>query len=54
MFSGVGVVTVISMYISTRNLERGKVLLAKAVTVLVGLVAVGGNAYGFIDKIKCK
>ena len=50
-FSGVGIVTVISMYISTRELDLVKVLLAKAVTVVVGLVVVVVNLHESIRQL---
>ena len=53
-FSGISIVTVITMYISTRNLESVKDLLAKAVTVGVGVVVVVGHTYGIIKTVQCK
>ena len=40
VFSGVAMVTLVSMYISTLKLERMQVLLARAVTLVVGLAVV--------------
>ena len=52
MLSVVGVVTFITMCISGRNFGRLTVILAKVVTVVVGLVVVGFHTYVSIEMVK--
>ena len=54
VFSGIGIVTVVSMYLSTRKMKRCKDLSAKVVTVVVGLAVVGVNLHQSITALKCK